>query len=72
MYDRLTAMKDGKRSTGNGRRESYKKRPIPRMTNTLIEPGDIESSEILKSVDKGLFVKRWRWTGKYCQWRLRL
>ena len=29
MYDRLTAMKDGARSTGNGRRESYKHRPIP-------------------------------------------
>ncbi len=58
MYDRLTAMKDGKRSTGNGRRESYQKRPIPRMTNTLIEPGTTEPSEILKSVDKGLFVKK--------------
>ncbi|MBI5199491.1 MAG: TldD/PmbA family protein [Nitrospirae bacterium] len=58
MYDRLTAMKDGKRSTGNGRRESYHKRPIPRMTNTLIEPGEKEPSEILRSVDKGLFVKK--------------
>jgi len=58
MYDRLTAMKDGKRSTGNGRRESYQKRPIPRMTNTLIEPGEMRPSEILRSVDRGLFVKK--------------
>ncbi|MBI5875479.1 MAG: TldD/PmbA family protein, partial [Deltaproteobacteria bacterium] len=36
MYDRLTAMKNGAVSTGNGRRESYHHRPIPRMTNTMI------------------------------------
>lgn len=58
MYDRLTGMKDKKRSTGNGRKESYHKRPIPRMTNTLIEPGNMDPGEILKSVDKGLFVKK--------------
>ena len=45
MYDRLTAMKDGARSTGNGRRESYKHRPIPRMTNTMIVPGDTDPEE---------------------------
>jgi TldD protein len=58
MYDRLTAMKDGTHSTGNGRRESYKHRPIPRMTNTMIAPGDTDPSEILKSTSKGLFVKK--------------
>ena len=58
MYDRLTAMKDGARSTGNGRRESYKHRPIPRMTNTMIAPGETDPGEILKATPKGLFVKK--------------
>jgi TldD protein len=58
MYDRLTSMKDGTRSTGNGRRESYKHRPIPRMTNTMIAPGDTDPGEILKATPKGLFVKK--------------
>jgi TldD protein len=58
MYDRLTAMKDGARSTGNGRRESYKHRPIPRMTNTMIAPGASDPGEILRSTPKGLFVKK--------------
>lgn len=58
MYDRLTAMKDGACSTGNGRRESYKHRPIPRMTNTMIAPGDAEPGDILKGTTKGLFVKK--------------
>jgi TldD protein len=58
MYDRLSAMKDGCASTGNGRRESYRTRPIVRMTNTLIDPGKSDPAEIVKSVDRGLFVKR--------------
>ncbi len=58
MYDRLTAMKDGTRSTGNGRRESYKYRPIPRMTNTLIAPGETDPGRILKETTHGLFVKK--------------
>jgi TldD protein len=58
MYDRLTAMKDGASSTGNGRRESYKHRPIPRMTNTMIVPGESDSGELLRSTPNGLFVKK--------------
>jgi TldD protein len=58
MYDRLTAMKDGVVSTGNGRRESYKHRPIPRMTNTMILPGESDPGEILRSTPNGLFVRK--------------
>jgi len=58
MYDRLTAMKDKVASTGNGRRESYEHRPIPRMTNTFIAAGDSNPQEIIKSVERGLFVKK--------------
>jgi TldD protein len=58
MYDRLSAMRDGVKSTGNGRRESYQHRPIPRMTNTFIAPGRSASEDIIKSVRKGLFVKK--------------
>ncbi len=58
MYDRLTAMKDGASPTGNGRRESYMARPIPRMTNTMILPGESEPSSILCSCDSGLLVKK--------------
>lgn len=58
MYDRLSAMKSGKHSTGNGRRMSYKYRPIPRMTNTFIAPGKMNPAEITESVKKGLFVKK--------------
>lgn len=58
MYDKLTAMRDDVKSTGNGRRESYQHRPIPRMTNTFIAPGEASAEEIIKSVPEGLFVRK--------------
>lgn len=58
LYDRLSALKDGVSSTGNGRRESYQIKPIPRMSNTLILPGQTKPEAIIRSVEKGLFVKK--------------
>ncbi len=58
MYDRLSAMKAGRSSTGNGRRESYQSKPIVRMSNTLIAPGDAKPETIIKAVARGLFVKK--------------
>ncbi len=58
MYDRLNAIKEARRPTGNGRRESYHHRPIPRMTNTFIVPGTLSPEEVIRSVPRGLFVKK--------------
>ena len=58
LYDRLSALKEGCASTGNGRRESYRMRPIVRMTNTLIDPGQSDPAQIVRSVPNGLFVRR--------------
>ncbi|RTZ94410.1 MAG: TldD/PmbA family protein, partial [Deltaproteobacteria bacterium] len=58
MYDRLSAMKDKTRSTGNGRRQSYRYRPIPRMSNTYIAPGKTDPDEIVASLRNGLLVKK--------------
>lgn len=58
MYDRLTAGKEKRKPTGNGRRESYQHKPIPRMTNTYIAPGESEPQKIIKDTKKGLLVKK--------------
>ena len=58
LYDRLSAMKDGCASTGNGRRESYQTKPIVRMSNTLIAPGETEPGSIIGEVEQGLFVRK--------------
>ncbi|MFN3787394.1 MAG: NAD-dependent DNA ligase LigA [Sulfurihydrogenibium azorense] len=56
MYDRLTAMKEGKQSTGNGRRDGYKNIPIVRMTNTYIDAGKDNPSDIIKDTKDGIYV----------------
>jgi TldD protein len=58
LYDRLTALEDGVESSGNGRRESYQHKPIPRMSNTIILSGKMKPEEIVHSVEKGLFVRK--------------
>jgi len=58
MYDILTARTENRDSTGNGRRQSYMFRPIPRMTNTYIAPGKSRPEQIIRSVSNGLLVKR--------------
>ncbi len=56
MQDRQNARLMGVNSTGNGRRQSYAHIPMPRMTNTIMESGDHDPAEILKSVKNGLYA----------------
>jgi TldD protein len=56
LYDRLRAREDGVPSTGNGRRESFRHLPIPRMTNTYIAPGDSDPEALIASVGEGFYA----------------
>lgn len=56
LCDRLRARRLGLRSTGNGRRESYRSRPIVRMSNVMILPGADDPAAILRDTPRGLYV----------------
>jgi TldD protein len=58
LYDRFHGMKYGVPSTANGRRESFRYKPITRMSNTMILRGSNDPSAIIASVDDGLLVKK--------------
>ncbi|MGL6044268.1 MAG: metalloprotease TldD [Sandaracinobacteroides sp.] len=57
MQDRMNARLMGVAATGNGRRESFRHPPMPRMTNTFMAAGSEDPGEILRSVKKGIFAK---------------
>ncbi|MDZ7738205.1 MAG: TldD/PmbA family protein [Bacteroidales bacterium] len=57
MTDILSAKQLGMERTGNGRRESFRYMPIPRMTNTFIANGNSKPEDILASTKKGLYVQ---------------
>lgn len=57
IYDRLRARNAGAGLTGNGRRQSYRHTPIPRMTNTFINGGDSRPEDVFAATEKGFFAK---------------
>ena len=56
LHDRVSAAWYGVPSTGNGRRESFRYNPIPRMRATYMESGKADPGAIVASVKKGIYV----------------
>lgn len=57
LHDRHSARHFGTAS-GNGRREDFRSAPMPRMTNTIMLGGPHEPEEIIASVKRGIYAKR--------------
>jgi TldD protein len=57
MTDILSAKQLKLARTGNGRRETFRNPPIPRMTNTFIDNGKDKPEDILASTSKGIYVQ---------------
>ena len=56
LHDRISANHFAVAPTGNGRRESFRYAPIPRMRATYMLGGDATKEDIIASVKKGIFV----------------
>ena len=57
LHDRISAQHYKVKPTGNGRRQSFRYSPLPRMRNTYMLPGPHKKEEIIASVKKGLFAE---------------
>ena len=57
LYDRISAKHFGVKPTGNGRRESFRCLPIPRMRSTYMLPGEAKEEDIIRSVKRGIYAQ---------------
>ena len=60
LHDRISARHYKVAPTGNGRRESFRFEPIPRMRATYMENGSASTEDIISSVRKGIYVDKFR------------
>jgi TldD protein len=56
MWDGIRARKDGRPSSGNGRRQSYRHLPMVRMTNTYLLAGESDPDDIVADTENGVYV----------------
>ncbi len=56
MWDHLRSRKEGRSSSGNGRRQSYQHLPMVRMTNTYLLEGQSDADEIVAQTSRGVYV----------------
>jgi len=57
LYDRISARHFGVKPTGNGRRESFRCVPLPRMRSTYMLPGEAKEEDIIRSVRRGVYAQ---------------
>jgi TldD protein len=58
LWDWLRARKEGRASSGNGRRQSYQHLPMVRMTNTYLLAGEEDPEEVVAQTPKGVYVAK--------------
>jgi TldD protein len=58
MWDWLRARQEGRKSSGNGRRQSYQHLPMVRMTNTYLLAGTENADEIVAQTPSGVYVSK--------------
>lgn len=56
LHDHISARHFRLQASGNGRRESFRCQPLPRMTNTLLLGGQDAPEDIIRSVRRGVYA----------------
>jgi len=61
MHSLETAARMGVKPNGSGRAQDYGVRPIVRMSNTLVLPGQSSLEELAKGIDLGVLLEGGEW-----------
>ena len=56
LCDKIWGAKLGMKSTGSGRRQSFRYPPIPRMRNTFIDKGATPAADIVAATKRGVYI----------------
>ena len=57
MQDRISSRHYDVSPSGNGRRQSFRHYPMPRMTNTYMTAGESDPEDLIRRVDFGVYCK---------------
>jgi len=58
LHDRRTAADSGQRTTGHGRRASFRETVRPRMGATFLAAGELRPEEVIEGARDGVYVRR--------------
>ena len=58
LHDRISSKHYGVAPTGNGRRDTFRNVPIPRMRATYMEAGDMKEEDIISTVKNGIYAQQ--------------
>jgi TldD protein len=67
LHSLETAGKMGVEPTGSARADGFANRPIVRMSNTMILPGETSLEDLISDVDLGLLLRAGQWGYVWCE-----
>jgi TldD protein len=67
LHSLETAGKMGVEPTGSARADGFSHRPIVRMSNTMILPGESSLEELIRDVDLGVLLRAGQWGYVWCE-----
>ncbi|NIQ98877.1 MAG: TldD/PmbA family protein [Gemmatimonadales bacterium] len=67
LHSLETAAKMGVEPTGSARADGFGHRPIVRMSNTTILPGDSSLDEMMADIDLGILLRAGQWGYVWCE-----
>ncbi len=67
LHSLETAGKMGVEPTGSARADGFSHRPIVRMSNTMILPGELSLEELIRDIDLGVLLQAGQWGYVWCE-----